>query len=109
RFRSRRWIGLGLLLCAAPAIAVWGMLTNGEYRDVELPVLIAAAVVLLDGKRPFAQVQVTRSGLGRVYASALAALLLIDISMGVARYRVESIGPHQFFGWNESVPVRQRF
>ena len=77
-------------------IALYGLATNGEFRDVECAVLLAAGGVLLFGERLGPPI------LRRTYIAVLFASIAGDIYIGSARTRVYTIGPHQFFEWQDN-------
>lgn len=96
-----------LLLVVAPLISVYGMFSNAELKDVELPLLISAGAVLLFGVSGAAvAIQERRPRLSRFYVAFLCALVASDLYMGARRYKVQGIGMHTFYYWNDSGPVR---
>ena len=95
-----------LLLAVAPLISLYGMLSNTELKDVDLPLFICAGAVLLFGPSGTVGSQKRRPRLSRFYVAFLCALMASDLYMGARRYRVETIGFHTFYYWNDSGPVR---
>lgn len=83
-----------LLLLLAPLTAIYGVMTNGEWRDVDSTVLLLAAgvAILSRGEQPLP--------LRQAFAALLLATCAFDITFGGLRLRVYSIGLHQFFEWN---------
>jgi hypothetical protein len=94
--RDRNGIAVGLLFLLAPLIALYGIATNSDYRDVECTALLAAGAVLTFGRR--------RNGLviRRVYIAILCASVASDLYYGAIRLRVYGIGPHLFFEWQDN-------
>jgi hypothetical protein len=79
------------------------MLTNGEFKDVEFPLLITTGVILLFANLGDAPAAPSRPRLTRAFICCLCALLVSDIYMGTERFRVRAIGWHAFFEWDEEV------
>ncbi|GEM_PF-1440948 len=104
-----------LLLLAAPITAAVAMFTNGEFKEVEWPLILAAASILLYDPQPLLPAPSRRtpplasaapSGrLVRVYAAVLCAILASNIYIGAERIRVYSVGWHRFFEWHEDFPA----
>ena len=80
-----------LLFVLAPIVSVFAMFTNGELKDVEWALFLAAASVLLfeSSERHWR--------LRRLYIAFLCALVASDLYMGAQRTRVAGIGRHTFF------------
>jgi hypothetical protein len=72
-------------------ITLYGLVTNGEYRDVECTVLLAAGAVLTFGLRWNGPL------LRRVYIAILFTSIAVDLYCGAIRTRVYSIGSHLYF------------
>src|ERR1700753_596530 len=95
RIRQRDWKGIVFdcfFLFSLP-IALYGLATNGEFRDVECTVLLAAGGVVTFG------VKWNGRFLRRVYIAVVCAAIAGDLYYGAMRIRVYSIGPHAFFEW----------
>src|ERR1017187_5480805 len=94
--RDWRGVGLTLLLSFSLLIALYGLLTNGEFRDAECTVLLAACGVITFGLRwngPF---------LRRLYVAIVCASIVGDLYYGAVRTRVYGVGPHVFFEWQDN-------
>jgi hypothetical protein len=99
RLISRRdWRGvvLSLFFPLALLIALYGLATNGEFRDVECTVLLAAGGVMTFG------LQWNGAFLRRLYIAIVCATIAGDLYYGAARIRVYGIGPHLFFEWQDN-------
>jgi hypothetical protein len=90
---NRDWKGMALSLFFPLTLAVvlYGLITNGEYRDVECTVLLAAGGVLSFGLRWNGRL------LRAFYVAMICLSILIDLRYGAQRTRVQGIGPHLFF------------
>lgn len=77
-------------------VALYGLATNGEYRDVDCTALLAAGAVLTFG--------LSWNGplLRRAYIAIVFAMIAGDLYYGAARERVYGIGPHVFFEWQDN-------
>ena len=91
-----RGIGLALLMPVSYLVALYGLLTNGEFRDAECTVLLAAGGVLTFGLRWNGSV------LRRLAIAILCASIAGDLYYGANRLRVYGIGPHVFFEWHDN-------
>jgi hypothetical protein len=88
-------VALSLMFPLAFVIAVYGLTTNGEFRDLECTVLLAAGAVLSFGKGGDGPL------LRRVYIAILCASIAGDVYYGAERVRVYGIGPQMFFDWQD--------
>ncbi len=70
-------------------------MTNGEFREVECTVLLAACGALAFGGGGLGP------GLRRVYAGIVCASIAGSLCLGATRMRVYAIGPGQFFAWHD--------
>jgi hypothetical protein len=99
-FRRKQWRRLAVLL-AFPAIVLitfFGIVTNGEFKDVDAgKLMVASSVVLFGRDMPKASL-----GLKRFYSGVVCSLLLVSLFYGVTRVRVFGIGPHLFFEWMDA-------
>jgi len=95
---SRDWKGVvyTFFFPLSLVIALYGLLTNGEYRDAECTALLAAGAVLTFGLRWNGVL------LRRVFIAILCASIAGDLYYGAARIRVYAIGPHLFFEWQDN-------
>jgi hypothetical protein len=98
QIRERDWRGLGLsfLLPVSLLVGLYGLATNGEFRDVECTVILAAIGALTFGlrwSRPF---------LRRVCIGVICASIACDLFYGATRTRVYEIGPRVFFEWQDN-------
>ena len=94
--RDWKGIALSLFFPLALAVALYGLATNGEYRDVECTALLAAGAVLTFGMRWNGPL------LRRVFIAIVCAAMAGDLYYGAARVRVYEIGPHLFFEWRDN-------
>lgn len=95
---QRDWKGIVycLFFPLALILALYGLVTNGEYREVDCAVLLAAGAVLTFG------LQWNGPLLRRVYIAIVFASIAGDLYYGAARVRVFGIGPHVFFDWQDN-------
>ena len=103
--RRRQWrrVAFYLFFPIALLIAIYGMRTNNDVKDVECGMLLAAgAVIIFSAKLP-------ERRLRRFYLAAVCAIALSDVYIGAARLRVLGIGEHEFFEWDGNVPVGDNF
>jgi hypothetical protein len=99
RLISRRdWRGVAwsLFFLLSLLVALYGLATNGEFRDVECTVLLAAGGVMTFGLRWNAAL------LRRFYIAIVCATIAGDLYYGATRIRVYSIGSHLFFEWQDN-------
>lgn len=96
--RNRDWKGIVycLFFPLTLMIALYGLATNGEYRDVECTMLLAAGAVLTFGLRWNGTL------LRRVTIAIVFASIAGDLYYGDARARVYGVGPHVFFEWQDN-------
>jgi hypothetical protein len=94
--RDRNGIAVRLLFLLAPLIALYGIATNSDYRDVECTALLAAGAVLTFGLRWNGPL------LRRVFIGIVVAMIAGDLYYGAERARVYGIGPHRFFEWQDN-------
>jgi len=95
---QRDWksIAIGFFFPLALIVALVGLATNSDYRDVECTVLLAASAVLTFGLRWNGPL------LRRVFIAILCASIAGDLYYGAARIRVYGIGPRVFFEWQDN-------
>ncbi len=101
RRRRHRDMVFSLFFPLAVLVALYGIATNGELRDVECGLLLAAGSVLVFGMRisgPFVR---------RAYIAIVFAGTLGDLYLGAIRSRIYTIGPHMFFEWSDNQHVVQ--
>ena len=98
RVRERDWhaIACSLFFPIALGVTLYGLATNGEYRDVEYTLLLAAGGVLTFGLIR------NREGLRRVYVAILCATVVGDLYYAALRIRVYTIGPEVYFQWQDN-------
>ncbi len=101
RERRRKDATFTLFFPLAVLIALYGIATNGELRDVECGVLLAAGSVLVFGMR------ISGQFVRRAYIAIVFAGVLGDLYLGAIRSRVYTIGPHMFFEWSDNQHVVQ--
>ena len=94
----RDWRGMAstLLLLLSLLVMIYGMMTNGDFRDLECTVVLAAGGVItfgLDWNGIF---------LRRVTIAILCASIAGDLYFGAARTFVYLGGPHFFFEWQDN-------
>ena len=97
QIEGRRWreLGLACLLPVSALVAFYGLLTNGEFRDAECTLLLAAVGVLSFGLRW------NTPELQRLTIALLCASIAVDLYYGAERLRVYGVGPHVFFEWHD--------
>ncbi len=95
--RARQWrqATFWLFFPLAVLIAVYGIAGNGELRDVECTLLIAALGLLTFVYRS------DSPRLTRCTVALLCGLCAADLYTGIARLRVYTIGQHVFFEWQD--------
>ncbi|HEX3968588.1 MAG TPA: hypothetical protein VHW70_11525 [Edaphobacter sp.] len=94
--RDWRSVLLGLFLLFSLPVALYGLATNGEFRDVECTLLLAAGGVATFSLRWNGKL------LRRIYVAVLCATIAGDLYYGAMRIRVYSVGPHLFFEWQDN-------
>jgi hypothetical protein len=98
RVRHRDWRGLALALFfpLSLLVALYGLVTNSDFRDLECTALLAAAGVITFGLR--------WNGifLRRITIAVLCASIAGDLYYGAARTTVYLGGPHLFFEWQDN-------
>ncbi len=106
QLRTRQWrtVASYLFLATPLPIALYGMATNSEIKEVECGMLLAAGAVIAFGLR------LSSLNLRRFYIAMVFTVAVSGIYMGATRIRVLGIGPHQFFEWRDgNVPVANKF
>ncbi len=95
---ERKWKRLfySLFFPMTLIIALYGLATNGEYRDVDCTMLLAAGAFLTFGLHWNGPL------LRRVTIAIVFATIVGDLYYGAARIRVFRIGPHRFFEWQDN-------
>ena len=96
---SRRdWRGLAssLLFFLTILVALYGVATNGDFRELDCAVLLGAGAVIAYGT------DLTSPRLRRLYFAILVGGSLSDLYLGAMRARVYTVGPHQFFEWTDA-------
>jgi hypothetical protein len=96
------WIPTFVLLAG-----LYGFITNSEQKLVDMPPVLCAAILLAAEMRspvfltegPVFQMPVWWN---RYLALACVVLSVTALAQGVARDRIQSIGPVQFFEWDDS-------
>jgi hypothetical protein len=94
--RDWRGVVLSLFFPLALLVALYGLATNGEFRDVDCTVLLAAGGVMTFG------LQWNGAFLRRIYIAIVCAAIAGDLYYGAARIRVYGIGPQLFFEWQDN-------
>lgn len=97
-FRERAWkeFVFTIFFPLSLLIAIYGLATNGEYRDVDCTLLLAAGAVLTFGLRWNGPV------LRRFYIAIVCASMAGDLYYGASRARVYGIGQHAYFEWENN-------
>jgi hypothetical protein len=95
---QRDWRGMAstLLFPLSLLVATYGLLTNGDFRDLECTALLAAGGVITFGLRWNGIL------LRRVTIAILCASIAGDLYYGAARTFVYLGGPHLFFEWQDN-------
>jgi len=95
---NRDWRGIiyCLFFPFALLFTLYGIATNGEYRDVGCTVLLATGAVLVFGLR------CNGSIVRRVYIAIVLAAVASDLSYGAKRVRIYGIGEHIYFEWTDN-------
>jgi len=98
QLQQRSWLefALSMFFPLAVLIALYGIATNGELRDVECGVLLAAGAVLVFGMR------ISGSLMRRVYIAVVFAGTVGDLFLGAIRTRIYTIGSGMFFEWTDN-------
>jgi hypothetical protein len=98
QLRRRAWPGVASLLFfpLGVLVTVYGLMTNGEFREVECTTLIVAAAVVSFGMR------VPAGALQRFIAALLCAGIVGNLYVGAERMRVYTIGAHEFFEFDDN-------
>jgi hypothetical protein len=86
-----------MLLLSAPVVSIFAMFTNMDLKDVEWPLLFCFGLILLSTGWPD-----DRARLARIYFSFMLALVVSDLCLGAARFRVALVG--DFFSTYELRP-----
>jgi len=94
--RDWRGVVLSLFFPLALLVALYGLATNGEFRDVDCTVLLAAGGVMTFG------LQWNGAFLRRIYIAIVCTAIAGDLYYGAARIRVYGIGPQLFFEWQDN-------
>lgn len=90
-----RGVAYNLFFPLSLFISLYGIATNGEFREVEWAVLLASSGVIAFGThltRPFGR---------RIYVAMVFAAMVGDVYQGIERVRVYGIGVHLFFEWQD--------
>ncbi len=100
RFRAKQWHAIAPLLFfpVALLLSVYGLMSNGEFWQVECAPLVAVLAVLIfsNGNQNY------QSWMRRAALAVLCADMAANIYLGAIRYRVFTIGPYQFFEWSDN-------
>jgi hypothetical protein len=95
---QRDWRGMAstLLFALSVLVVIYGIRTNGDFRDLECTALLAAGGVITFGLR--------WNGifLRRVTIAILCATIAGDLYYGATRTFVYLGGPHMFFEWQDN-------
>ena len=97
QLHSRAWTtaAASLLPWVAVVVAIYALATNGEFREAEWAILIAAGGVVAFSS------STSRPSVRRVYIALLCATTVSNLYFGLTRARVYTIGPHLFFEWSD--------
>jgi hypothetical protein len=96
RRKDGKGVAYGFFFPLALVVALYGLATNGEYRDVECTILLAAGAVVTFGLRWNGPL------LRRVFIGVVCASMAGDLYYGAARVRVYGIEEHLFFEWKDN-------
>lgn len=94
--RQHRQAAFWLFFPAAALVAIYGTAGNGEFRDVELTLLIPALALLAFVYLP------ETPYLRRATVALFCGMALCDLYVGLTRLRVFSVGAHKFFEWTDN-------
>jgi hypothetical protein len=94
---QRQWLALLGLIAG-----LYGFITNGEAKTVDVPMVIICSMlglcILLPKGKSHSQIEILPGFRWKGYFSALASVLIgIACAQAVTRHRVETIGPGLFF------------
>lgn len=98
QLRLGQWkeLGISAMYPLGLLVSFYGLVTNGEWRDVECTLILAAGGLLCFAAPkpgPFWQ---------RLGAGILCASIVADLFYGASRIRIYSIGPGLFFTWKDN-------
>lgn len=98
QFRQRHWheAAVSIYVLLALGITCFGIATNGDFREVECTLLLAAGGVIAFGR------QFGHPTVRRIYVALLFACVASSLYSGSQRLRVFSVGPHNFFEWQDN-------
>ena len=94
--RDWREMASTLLFPLSLLVVIYGILTNGDFRDLECTALLAAGGVITFGLRWNGIL------LRRITIAILCASIAGDLYYGAARTFVYLSGPHIFFEWQDN-------
>ena len=106
RLQTGQWrtTAFYLFVSSALPITLYGMATDGEIKEVECGMLLAAGAFISFG------LKLSGPHLRRFYVAMVFTAAMAGIYMGATRIRVLGIGAHQFFEWRDgNVPVANKF
>jgi len=109
RVRDRASLCGYVLLLLAAAVGVFAMVTNGEMKDTDFPLLICFGALLIWGVQfepgrlggGAAAAPISRVLSARLFGAFLCGLAVSDVYLGIARARIE-YAAHEFFEWTDT-------
>jgi hypothetical protein len=96
RHRQIRVAALSLFFPLALLVSVYAVMTNGEFWLVECPPLLAFGALISFSER------IPPPAVRRFVTSLICATIAGSLFIGAIRLRVYTIGPEQFFEWNNN-------
>jgi len=99
--KDRRRLGVAVLMLGALVTSCYGILTDGEFKDLEWVTLIAMGCVIVFPANGFGPISAPRN-YQRAFAALLIGLSLVDAYEAYRRDRVRAIGIQYFSGGGDA-------